>query len=262
MKRLLNIITFAILLTSLFLISNPKGASAEIVVVHADQAWQLTDIILKKNHVIHWQVREDDYWSFNTTMFPDGHNADGIPVPALESYALPGGNIGMLLGKTDEGVILSMGLSGSVPVLPGEEGNYLYLTMNDDLIGKFGEGFRDNSDEIAVTITQTPRNVVNIEVLFIEGCPGISSITGSITDIIAEDAVDADITLIIIETPEDARRLQFTGSPTVRINGRDVDSNMKAIKNYGLRSRHYYVNGEKLDYPSKSMIRDAIKKVK
>ena len=262
MKRLLNIITFAILLTTLFLISNPKGASAEIVVVHADQAWQLTDIILKKNHVIHWQVREDDYWSFNTTMFPDGHNADGIPVPALESYALPGGNIGMLLGKTDEDVILSMGLSGSVPVLPGEEGNYLYLTMNDDLIGKFGEGFRDNSDEIAVTITQTPRNVVNIEVLFIEGCPGISSITGSITDIIAEDAVDADITLIIIETPEDARRLQFTGSPTVRINGRDVDSNMKAIKNYGLRSRHYYVNGEKLDYPSKSMIRDAIKKVK
>jgi len=262
MKRLLNIIAFAILLTLLFLINNPKGVSAEIVVVHADQAWQQTDIILKKNHIINWKVSENDNWSFNTAMFPDGHNADGIPVPALESYALPGGNIGMLLGKTDENMILSMGLSGSAPVLPGEEGNYLYLTMNDDLIGKFGEGFRDNNDEIAVMITQTPRNVVNIEVLFIEGCPGLSSITDSLTDIIAESAVDADITLILIETPEDAGRMQFTGSPTVRINGKDIDSNMKTIKDYGLRSRHYYVNGKKLDYPSKSMIRDAIKKVK
>ena len=262
MKRLLNIITFAILLTPLFLINNPKCVSAEIVVVHADQAWQQTDIILKKNHIINWKVSEDDNWSFNTAMFPDGHNADGIPVPALESYALPGGNIGILLGKTDEDMILSMGLSGSAPVLPGEEGNYLYLTMNDDLIGKFGEGFRDNNDEIAVTVIQTPRKIVNIGILFIEGCPGLLSITDNIRDIIDEETVDADITLMLIETLEDAKRLQFTGSPTVRINGRDIDSNMKTIKDYGLKSRHYYVNGKKLDYPSKSMIRDAIKKVK
>ena len=262
MRRLLSIFTFAILLSPIFLINNPKGVSAEIVVVHADQAWQLTDIILKKNHIINWKVREDDNWSFNTTMFPDGHSADGIPVPALESYTLPGGNIGMLLGKTDEDIILSMGLSGSARVLPGEEGNYLYLSINDDLIGKFGEGFKDNNDEIAVTITQTPRKIVNIEILFIEGCPGLPSITDYIDEIITEEAVDADITLFIIQTPEDAKRLQFTGSPTVRINGKDIDSNMKTIKDYGLRSRYYYVNGKKLNYPSKSMIRDEIKKVK
>ena len=190
MNKLLQIIAFTILITSIFIINNPKGASAEIVVVHADQAWQLTDIILKKNHIINWKVREDDYWSFNTTMFPDGHNADGIPVPALESYTLPGEKIGMLLGKTDENRIISMGLSGSAGVLPGEEGNYLYLSMNDDLIGKFGEGFRDNNDEIMVTITQTPRKVVNIGVLFIEGCPGLSSITDNIKEVIAEEAVD------------------------------------------------------------------------
>jgi hypothetical protein len=262
MNKLIRYIVFTILLTSVFITNNPKEASAEIVTVKANEAWQLTDIILKKNHIITWKVSEDDYWSFNTTMFPDGHNAEGIPVPALESYALPGGNIGMLLGKTDEYSALPMGLSGSAVVSPGEEGCYLYLTMNDDLIGKFGEGFRDNFGEIRVTITQTPRKIVNIGILFIEGCPGLSSITDNIKDVIAEEAVDADITLILIETPEDAKRLQFTGSPTVRINGRDVDLNMKTIKDYGLRSRHYYINGKRSDYPTKSMIRDAIKKVK
>ncbi len=262
MNKLIQLIAFTVLLTLLLLVNSPKGASAEIVVVHADQAWQLTDIILKKNHVINWKVSEDDNWSFNTAMFPDGHNADGIPVPALESYALPGGNIGMLLGKTDENMILSMGLSGSAPVLPGEEGNYLYLSMNDDLIGKFGEGFKDNDGEIRVTIIQTPRKVVNIGIFFIEGCPGLSSITDNIKEVIAEEAVDADISLFLIETQEDARRLQFTGSPTVRINGMDIESSMQTIKDYGLRSRHYYIDGKKSDYPTKNMIRDAIKKAK
>ena len=195
-------------------------------------------------------------------MFPDGHNADGIPVPALESYALPGEKIGMLLGKTDENRIISMGLSGSAGVIPGEEGNYLYLSMNDDLIGKFGEGFRDNNDEVMVTITQTPMRVINIGVLFIEGCPGVLSIANNIKEVIAEEAVHASISFILIETPEDARRLHFTGSPTVRINGMDIESNMQANKDYDLRSRNYYINGEKSDYPAKSMIRDAIKKVK
>ena len=113
-----------------------------------------------------------------------------------------------------------------------------------------------------VTITQTPINVVNIGVLFIEGCPGLSFITDYIKEIITEEAVDADIILILIETPEDARRLHFMGSPTVRINGMDIESSMQTVKDYGLRSRHYYINGKKSDYPSKSMIRDAIKKVK
>jgi hypothetical protein len=262
MNKLLQVIAFTILIIPIFIINNPKGASAEIVVVHANQAWHLTDIILKKHHIINWEVRKDDFWSFNTTMFPDGHDADGIPVPALESYSLPGENIGMLLGKTDENRIISMGLSGSADVLPGEEGNYLYLSINDDLIGKFGEGFKDNNGEIMVTITQIPRKVVNIGVLFIEGCPSVLSIITYIKNVISDEAVDAEISLVLIETQEDARRLHFTGSPTVRINGIDIESNMQNNKDYGLRSRHYYLNGTKSDYPTKSMIRDAIKKIK
>ncbi len=262
MYKLLQIFAFTILLSLVFIVNNPKEASSEIAFVKANEAWQMTDIILKKNHVIKWEVSKDDYWSFNTTMFPDGHNADGIPVPALESYASPGENIGMLLGKTDEYSELSMGLSGSAVVSFAEDGCYLYLTINDDLIGKFGEGFKDNDGSIKVTITQTPIKVVKISIYYIEGCPGVSAVTDNIKEIIAEEAVNAEINLICIETPEEAGRLQFTGSPTVRINGRDVDSNMKTIKNYGLRSRHYFINGKKSDNPSKNMIRDAINKVK
>lgn len=262
MKKLLNTIAFAILASSIFLINNPEDILAEVVVVHANEAWQRTDIILKRDHTIKWHVKEDDYWSFNIAMFPEGHNADGIPVPALESYALPGEDIGMLLGKTGEGRIIPMGLSGSDYIRPEEEGDYLYLTMNDDLIGKFGEGFKDNNGEILVTITQIPRRVAKIGILFIEGCPGVLTTAEYIKEVIVEEDVDAEISLILIETAEDARQLHFTGSPTVRINGADIETNIADIKDYGLKSRLYIIDGRESGYPSKDMIKDAIKKIK
>lgn len=262
MKKLLNTIAFAILASSIFLINNPEGILAEVVVVYANEAWQRTDIILKRDHTIKWHVKEDDYWSFNIAMFPEGHNADGIPVPALESYALPGEDIGMLLGKTGEGRIIPMGLSGSDYIRPEEEGDYLYLTMNDDLIGKFGEGFKDNNGEILVTITQIPRRVAKIGILFIEGCPGVLTTAEYIKEVIVEEDVDAEISLILIETAEDARQLHFTGSPTVRINGADIETNIADIKDYGLKSRLYIIDGRESGYPSKDMIKDAIKKIK
>jgi len=262
MRKLLNTIAFAILVSSASLINNPEGLLAEVVIVRADAAWQRTDIILKRNHTIKWSVKEDDFWSFNTVMFPDGHNADGIPVPALESYTLPGEDIGMLLGKTGEDRIISMGLSGSDYIRPEEEGNYLYLTMNDDLIGKYGEGFKDNNGEILVTITQIPRRVAKIGILFIEGCPGVLTTAEYINEVITEEDIDAEISLILIETAEDARQLHFTGSPTVRINGTDIETNIKDIKDYGLRSRLYNIDGKKSGHPSKDMIKDAIQKIK
>ena len=235
MKRLLDIITFTILVSLIFIINNQREILAEVVVVHANEAWQITDIILKKDHTIKWQVKEDDYWSFNTAMFPEGHNADGIPVPALRSYTLPGEDIGLLLGKTGEGRVISMGLSGSDNVRPDEGGSYLYLTINDDLLSIFGKGFKDNNGEILVTITQTPRIVAKIGIFFIESCPGVLPTAKHIKEVIAEESIDAEISLILIEIPEDARQLHFTGSPTVRINGVDIETNIKDIKDYALK---------------------------
>lgn len=260
MKKLMHVIVFAILLFGLFIINTKKSSFAEVIVVHANEAWQRTDIILRKYYTITWEVKKDDYWSFNTELFPEGHNADGIPVPALESYALPGEDIGMLLGRIGGGRIILMGKSGSSCVGPGEGGNYLYLTINDDLIGKYGEGYKDNTGEILVTITQTKRKMVEVSILFIKGCPGCIYIAKYVKDIIADEAIDAEINLIQIDNNEDARQLHFIGSPTVRVNGMDVETGFSHTKDYGIRSRTYNVEGNPSGHPSKSMIRSAIKK--
>ena len=138
------------------LLATFKAIWAETVIVHANVAWEMTDVVAQEKMILSWKVEKDDLWSFNPQLFPEGHTADGIPVEALKDYACPGEPIGKLIGRIgDYGRIFSMGTSGSIKIFPSEDGEFLYLTMNDDLIGQYGKGFKDNEGEIIVKITQT-----------------------------------------------------------------------------------------------------------
>lgn len=53
--------------------------------------------------------------------------------------------------------------------------------------------------------------------------------------------------MVKIEAPEDAVRHRFQGSPTIRINDRDVVEH--ADTEYGLRCRTYWVEGQPQGHP-------------
>ena len=262
MKRLLYALVFTVSLFLPGLNQCTRNLFAEIAIVHADRGWQRTDIILKGSNIFTWQVKDDDYWSFNPEIFPEGHSAEGLEVPALHSYALPGENIGILLGRIGGGRILPMGLTGSEYVKPEEGGEYLYLTINDDLIGLYAKGYADNTGEIVVSINQAIMDAVKIDLLFMKGCPGYQQTKKFVEEIIKDKDIIAKINLIQIDNDRDARRLQFIGSPTVRVGGLDIETNRIQTKDYGLRNRLYYVEGQPSAYPSKSMIEGAILKLK
>ncbi|MCF6149761.1 MAG: hypothetical protein E3K37_13990 [Candidatus Kuenenia sp.] len=129
------------------------------VLVHANIVWEMTDIVMQENSVLSWSVEKDNLWSFNPDLYPEGHTADGIPVLALINYVLIDQPIGMLIGRFgDCGRTFPMGSKGSIFALPNEEGEFLYLSMNDDIIGNYGKGFKDNIGTLKVRITQTRNN--------------------------------------------------------------------------------------------------------
>lgn len=141
--------TFSILLTSV------TAIRAETVIVHANVVWEMTDIVVQENMTLSWKVENDDLWSFNPRIFLNGHTADGIPVEGLKGYVYPGQPIGKLIGRIgDCGRMFPMGSSGSIPILPSEDGEFLYLTMNDDILGLYGKGFKDNEGELIVKMSQ------------------------------------------------------------------------------------------------------------
>jgi uncharacterized protein YpuA (DUF1002 family) len=64
--------------------------------------------------------------------------------------------------------------------------------------------------------------MMKVEVLYFDGCPTYETATKTLQAVLAEVGVDAEIELIAVNNDEEARRLRFPGSPTIRVDGRDL----------------------------------------
>jgi hypothetical protein len=63
---------------------------------------------------------------------------------------------------------------------------------------------------------------MRVEVLYFGGCPTYETATKTLRLILAEEGVESEIKLVEINDDEEAQRLRFPGSPTVRVDGRDL----------------------------------------
>jgi len=85
----------------------------------------------------------------------------------------------------------------------------------------------------------TSETVVRIEVLYFEGCPGHTALIASLPELMIQACVDESIRLTAVESVADAHRERFLGSPTLRIDGQDVDPDASRRNDYGLKCRLY-----------------------
>ncbi len=63
---------------------------------------------------------------------------------------------------------------------------------------------------------------MKVEVLYFDGCPTYEAAAKTLRTVLAEAGVEARIELVAVNTDEEARRLRFPGSPTIRVDGRDL----------------------------------------
>lgn len=92
-----------------------------------------------------------------------------------------------------------------------------------------------------------------VEILFFEGCPNHALARELVRRVSAELDVDPDVRLVNVETPEDAHRLRFLGSPIVRVNGRDVEPGADHRGDFALACRVYQTNGGLQGQPGRGM---------
>jgi hypothetical protein len=84
-----------------------------------------------------------------------------------------------------------------------------------------------------------------VEVLVVSGCPGTELTIARIRAATEALGIATNIRLLIVEGEEQARALSFPGSPTVRVEGRDVDEDA-AQRPIGISCR-LYRNGDSLE---------------
>jgi hypothetical protein len=63
---------------------------------------------------------------------------------------------------------------------------------------------------------------VKVEVLYVADCPAHLAAVTMVKDVLAAQGVAAEIAEVLVSDEQTARDLRFPGSPTIRINGRDV----------------------------------------
>ena len=64
---------------------------------------------------------------------------------------------------------------------------------------------------------------MKIEFLFWAGCPSHPEARALLDAVLAERGIDAPVEVLEVRTDEEALANAFPGSPTIRVDGRDVD---------------------------------------
>jgi len=99
---------------------------------------------------------------------------------------------------------------------------------------------------------------MNVEVLYFDGCPNHHALVPRLRALLAQAGHGDVVSLRRVETAEDAEHARFLGSPTVRVDGRDVDPTAAERDDYGLKCRLYATDDGLRGMPPDAWILDAL----
>ncbi len=95
---------------------------------------------------------------------------------------------------------------------------------------------------------------IRVQVLYFEGCPNHEPTRRRIEEMAAEDGIRVTIEPRRVDPGEDPHALRFLGSPTVLVDGQDIDPSLRESAQYGFGCRTF----RGATVPSDTMIRSAL----
>ncbi len=99
---------------------------------------------------------------------------------------------------------------------------------------------------------------MRVSFLYYEDCPSHNLALERLREVIAEEDTPGEVEVVKVETEEQARELRFVGSPTIRVDGQDIDP--PSDSRYALTCRSYRLaDGRISPLPSKDMVRRALR---
>ena len=99
---------------------------------------------------------------------------------------------------------------------------------------------------------------VRIEILARKDCDSLGMAVAVVDRVVAEMGVHAEIEVIDVASLAEAVSLRFLGSPTVRVDGRDVDKQPNGHASVTLDDRVYRTERGLAGWPDAEWVREAI----
>jgi hypothetical protein len=101
---------------------------------------------------------------------------------------------------------------------------------------------------------------LDIHFLWWEGCPSHPKARQRLQEVLGELKLSVQPESVEIKTDEEAERWHFPGSPTILVNGRDIDPNASTLPSRLTCRLYFKEDGRPSPLPSKEMIRRALEK--
>jgi len=106
--------------------------------------------------------------------------------------------------------------------------------------------------------TNMQRREPRIELLYFDSCQNHHDAEELLMQVLKEEGLQLTVQRVAVETPEEAARERFPGSPTIRVNGKDIDPKGDDGQ-FTLRCRVYWHEDGLRGVPDKEMIRTALR---
>ena len=98
---------------------------------------------------------------------------------------------------------------------------------------------------------------MRIGVLYVPDCPHHPAAISKLKEVLAAESVAAEISELAVTDMVTAEALRFCGSPTIRINGRDIATE-EDVRDFAVSCR-LYPGSKELGVPPAEMIRRAVR---
>jgi len=98
-----------------------------------------------------------------------------------------------------------------------------------------------------------------VEILSFEGCPNRQDAYDLVARVVSGTGVHAEVRLVDVHDPESAERMRFLGSPTVRVNGRDVEPGAADRTDFTFGCRIYATSDGYSGAPAEAWVVDALR---
>lgn len=103
------------------------------------------------------------------------------------------------------------------------------------------------------------REALRVELLYFDGCPNFERLLPRLQQLVDEHAPGNRVELRRVESPAAAEKERFLGSPTVRVEGEDVEPSASTRSDFGLKCRLYRTAGH-ADTPAEEWIVAALRR--
>lgn len=97
-----------------------------------------------------------------------------------------------------------------------------------------------------------------VEILTFDGCPNGPAAIELARQVVAETEADATVEVVTVLDPEHATELRFLGSPTIRVDGRDIEPGADDRQDFALACRIYQLGGGHAGQPDVGWLQEAL----